>query len=160
LVSAGRDGVDVRRLLARLAEKAGDAAAAAGHLERAVAIDPQAGELVYKLISLYDAAGRGDDAWRWRLQLLSLDQGSIGLVSALLEGAEAHGASVADVQRWGELGNHIAPFDLQHHLRFARALKRLGRGEQSRFEASTALLLDPANAEAKTLGGAAPSAAP
>lgn len=153
LVSAGRDGVDVRRLLAGLAEKAGDVKAAAAHLKRAVAIDPQAGELVYKLIALYDAAGRGDDAWRWRRQMATLDQGSIGLVAALLDGAEAHGASLADVQRWGELGNHIAPFDLQHHLRFARALKRLGRTEQSRFEATTALLLDPGNAEALSLGG-------
>lgn len=156
LVSAGHDGVDVQRLLARLAEKAGDAKAAATHLERAVAIDPQAGELIYKLISLYDAAGRGDDAWRWRRQMATLDENSIELVTALLEGAEAHGASLADVQRWGEQGNHIAPFDLAHHLRFARALKRVGRAEQSRFEATTALLLDPANVEAMALGGTAP----
>lgn len=160
VLALGHDGVEVRRVLARLAEKAGDAKAAAGHLERALAVDPQAGELAYKLISLYDELGRPDDAWRWRVTMATLDQGSIGLVAALLDGAEAHGASAADIERWGELGNHIAPFDAAHHLRFARALKRLGRTDRARFEATTALLLEPSNPEAKALGGAAPTATP
>ncbi|MEZ4265057.1 MAG: hypothetical protein R3F39_01675 [Myxococcota bacterium] len=160
LLATGHDGVGVRALLARLAVGAKDPAAAAAHLERAVAIDPQAGELVYKLIGLYDTLGRADDAWRWRRQMATLDQGSIGLVTALLEGAEAHGASRDDIDRWGELGNHIAPFDLAHHLRFARALRRFGQTQRAAFEASTALILDPDNAEAKALGGTAPPPPP
>lgn len=158
LLAAGHDGVEIRRLLARLATEAHKPAEAAGHLERALAIDPQKGELGYALIELLDGLGRGDDAWRWRRTMATIDEGSIALVGQLLDGAEAHGATRAEVERWGELGNHIAPFDLKHHLRFARELARLGARERAAFEATTALILDPGNAEALALGGEAPKA--
>ena len=82
---------------------------------------------------------------------VAVDQGSLPLVTGLLSGAEVHGATLLQARRWGELGNHIAPFDAGHHVRFAEQLKRLGATAQARFEAESALQIEPAHPGAKAL---------
>ncbi|MDP6944147.1 MAG: hypothetical protein QF464_08365, partial [Myxococcota bacterium] len=122
----GLDGAELQRTLARATRVAGDVTASIGHLEASLALDPSQGALYHALVELLDGAGRQKDAYTWRVRAISVDQGNLGLVSGLLEGAEAHGATRADILRWGELGNHIAPFSADHHARFARELARLG----------------------------------
>lgn len=152
VLAAGKDGRDVREWMARAARKSGrPPAEAIEHLERALAFDPKAGELYHALIDMLDTAGRGADAHAWRRKALLVDQAHIGLVDALLTGAEAHKATAADVAAWGEHGNHVAPFSLDHHLRFARELARLGDKKRARFEAESALAIDPDSEEARAL---------
>ncbi len=151
LLTLGFDGVEIRATLARLVKAAGDPAGAITHLEAAFAIDPQRGEVAHALIGLLDDAKRDADAYAWRRKAVVLDQMNVALVDALLAGASTHGASREDVLHWGELGNHVAPFSVEHHLTFARELKRLGVTDRARFEASSALVIDPKNEEAAKL---------
>ncbi|MGM0574442.1 MAG: tetratricopeptide repeat protein [Myxococcota bacterium] len=156
LLEAGHDGVRVRKLLAVIARQRGEPEQAVEHLERAIALDPQQGSLYYALVELLDELGRDDDAWTWRKKTLAVDQMSVKLVESLLEGAKEHDASKEDILHWGEMGNHIAPFSVEHHLLFARELKRLGLDDRARFEATSALILEPDNEEARKLGGTPP----
>ncbi len=151
LVELGHDGADVRKYLAELAREAGDVAGTVPHLEKAVQFHPQDASLHYELIRALDQTQRPADAFVWRKRVLALDQMNAQLVAELLAGAEAHGATREEILRWGELGNHIAPFSVEHHVAYAKALARLGLTEQARFEASSALLIDPNHAEAKAL---------
>ena len=151
VLGQGLDGVEVRTALAKATQAAGDAAAAITHLEAAIGVDPQRGELYHAVIGLLDDDGREADAYRWRVRAAQVDQGNVALVDALLNGAAKHGASKEDVLRWGEQGNHIAPMDAEHHVAFARELARLGLDEQARFEAASALLIVPGHQEALRL---------
>lgn len=62
MLAAGRDGALLRFSLGNEYLKAGDAARAAGHLERAVALDPEYTAAWKLLGKALDAAGRPADA--------------------------------------------------------------------------------------------------
>ena len=62
MLAAGRDGALLRFSLGNAYLKAGDAARAAGHLERAVALDPEYTAAWKLLGKALDAAGRPADA--------------------------------------------------------------------------------------------------
>jgi tetratricopeptide (TPR) repeat protein len=151
ILAGGHDGPQPRKLLAGVAKGQNKPDEAIGHLEKAVALHPTSGELYYLLVKQLDEAGKAHEAYTWRRRTIAVDQNNLALVVALLEGAEGEGASKQDILKWGELGNHIAPFDADHHVRFARHLKRLGLLERARFEAASALAIDPERADAKEL---------
>jgi cellulose synthase operon protein C len=151
IVAQGLDGPHLQRSLARATRVAGDTVAAISHLEASLRLDSNQGGLYHALIELLEGEGRPREAHGWRVKAIAVDQGSLGLVAGLLDGAEAHGASRADVLRWGELGNHIAPFSVDHHVRFATQLERLGARKRARFEVESALAIDPEHEGAKAL---------
>ncbi len=151
VLATGADGFELRTTLSTICKALGDRAGAAQHLEAAIGRDPQAGSHYHALVELLDGLGREADAYQWRKKAALVDQGSMKLVSALLDGAEVQGASKDEVLHWGELGNHIAPLDADHHARFARQLLRLGEPGLARFEADTALLIAPEHAQAKEI---------
>ncbi|PKN57724.1 MAG: hypothetical protein CVU56_09355 [Deltaproteobacteria bacterium HGW-Deltaproteobacteria-14] len=151
LVAAGHDSVDIEGRLATLADGRGDADAAIAALTRAVKLDPKEASSYTALIAKLDAAKRPAEAFAWRARLADVDQMDAGLVKRLLDDAAAQGAAKADVIRWGEQGNFIAPFSAALHVAFARELKRLGEVERARFEARSALAIDPNDAAALAL---------
>ena len=104
-----------------------------------------------RLIEALDAVGDEASAYTWRKKALAIDQMNIRLIGALLEGAERFKASQKEVLYWGEFGNHIAPFSVEHHIAYARELKRLGLTQEAAFEAESALMIAPSNKEARAL---------
>ena len=153
LVAAGHDGAAVRQLLADAARVDGKPEEVIEHLQRAVAATPDDARLVHALVEALAAAGREVEAYAWRRRQAELDQDDVALADALLAGAERFGASREDVLRWGERGNHVAPMSARHHVRFATELERLGLRERARFEAHSALLVEPGNADARRILG-------
>ncbi len=151
LLAAGHDGLEIRRGLALTLRGLGEGKAAAAQLKRAIAFHPHHAPLYHALIERLDAEGMTAEAWAWRKKAAAVDQMNSGLIKALLEGAQAQGASAADVLALVEQGNHIAPFDAELHVLAAKALAAAGEDEQARFEAASALVIDPANADAKEL---------
>lgn len=149
LLKQGLDSRSIRASLAKLAQAAKDEAGVAKHLEKALALAPQDGRMHYQLIKTLDGLGKKARAYEWRRKTLMVDQMNIRLIGELLAGAKQFKASKKDVLYWGEFGNHIAPFSAKHHVTFARELKRLGMHEQAAFEAESALIIEPNNAEAK-----------
>ncbi len=167
LLALGRDARAVRVPLARLAVRDKRWGEAVRHLEAAARLDPGDGALLHQLVQTLVAAqkagakeGTAGRIFRWRRVLARVDQADVGTVDALLAAAEAQGASREDVLRWGEQGNHVAPFSAAHHVAFARELARLGDAERARFEARSALLLDPDNQAAKALLAGTPEPTP
>ena len=151
ILAAGGDGVRIREHLAAIAQEDGNEADAAAHLEKAIAANPQEGSSYYALIKLLDTVGREADAYAWRRRAVMVDQNNVKLADELLAGAEKHGASLTDVMRWGELGDHVGPFSAAHHAAFAKELLRLGKKRRARFAADSALLIDAENADAKAV---------
>jgi len=151
LVALGQAGVDVRRELAEAAAGAGDLTTAAKHLEAALALDPKQIDLHRAIIKVLDQSGKKGDAFAWRAKLAELDQMDPTLALELLAGAREAKAEAADVLRWGELAVHIAPFEPSVHLAFARAALAVGAKDIARYEAESALVIDPKNAEAKAI---------
>ena len=135
--------------LARAKEPGGDAAVLA--LQKSIGLDPLSLAPYEELYMLLDRLGKKAEAYEVRRKAAALDQFDVKLSRELLGGAARFGATKDEVLRWGELGNHIAPLQAEQHLAFARELKRLGLTEKARFEAESALLLEPNNAEAKLL---------
>jgi hypothetical protein len=76
---------------------------------------------------------------------------SLKLVDTLLAAGPGYGATKAELLTWGEMGNHIAPFSIAHHVRFAEVLIGLGEKGKARFEVESALIIDPENAKALEL---------
>ncbi|MGB0588521.1 MAG: tetratricopeptide repeat protein [Myxococcota bacterium] len=158
ILSQGFDGPELQRLMARATRVTGDVPGAITHLKRSLAQDPTQGSLYHALISLLKGEGREKEVYEWRGRAVAIDQGNVGLVTGLLSEAERFGASKEDVLKWGELGNHIAPFSAAHHALFARELSRLKEAKRARYEAESALLIDPEHAAAKAvLEGLPPS---
>ena len=151
VLGQGKDGLALRRALARIAIAEKKIEEGIGHMERAHAIDPRAVDVMGALITILDAEGRGEDAYRWRAKAVRLDQSSIALVDSLLEGGARYGASRAEILHWGEMGHHIAPFSVDHHLVFARELKRLGLHNRATQEVRMALVIDPDHAQARAM---------
>lgn len=153
LLALGKDGPEIRQPLAEIARRAGDKAGAVAHLEAALKMNPHNGRLYYVILGLLDELGREADAYAWRKKTLAVDEMNVELPIKLLEGAEKYGATKDEILRWGELVNHIAPFVARGHVAFAKELARLGMTARARFEAESALLVEPDNAEAKALLG-------
>jgi tetratricopeptide (TPR) repeat protein len=151
ILSQGFDGAELQRLLARASRVTGDVAGAIAHLQASLTLDPTQGSLYHGLIGLLDGENRDEEAFRWRARAVAIDQGNLSLVGGLLSGAKRFGATREQVLRWGEMGNHIAPFSAEHHALFARELQRLKDGKRARFEAESALMLDPGHAGAKAI---------
>ncbi|MEC9072546.1 MAG: tetratricopeptide repeat protein, partial [Myxococcota bacterium] len=93
LLKHGHDGVEVRRALAELSRNQGKGAVAVEHLERAIAIDPQEGELYHMVVALLDGLKESGRAYMWRRRALAIDQASASLIGALLEGARQNKAT-------------------------------------------------------------------
>ena len=157
ILAQGADGAELQRMLARATRVAGDSAAAIEHLKRSLDLNPKQGGIYHALISLLDGENRSEEAFRWRARAVAIDQGNLALVDGLLKGAKRFGATREDVLRWGELGNHIAPFSADHHALFARELKRLKELKRARYEAESALMIAPSHpmAQAVLEGGKA-----
>jgi tetratricopeptide (TPR) repeat protein len=151
LLADGKDGLDIRRTLARIAARVGEPASAIEHLEAALAIDPQQIALYTALIALLDERGSKASAYGWRRRALAVDQGNPALVHALLTGAAARGAPASDVLRWGEMGIHIAPFDAELQTLFARELVRIGEKKRAAHVVGTALAASPDHKGARSL---------
>ena len=126
LLSAGHDGLLIRRTLVTIASRLRDGESEVQHLEAALAIDPQQIPMYKALIARLDALNRPAEAYEWRERAARVDQGNPKLVSELLAGAQTHGASPEKIRRWGEMGLHIAPFDADLQTRFAQELVRIG----------------------------------
>jgi tetratricopeptide (TPR) repeat protein len=156
LISDGKDGLEIRRTLARIAARVHAPDAAIAHLRAALAIDPQQIALYGVLIALLDKGGDTASAYDWRRRALAVDQGNPELVQALLEGASAQAASASDILRWGEMGIHIAPFDADLQTLFAKELVRIGDKSRAAEVVGIALAASPdhkgARALAKDLG--------
>ncbi|MFO0749860.1 MAG: tetratricopeptide repeat protein [Myxococcota bacterium] len=151
LVKLGKAGVDVRTTLAHAAADAGDHAAAAAHLEAALTLDPKNIPLYDALASELDQAGKAEQAFAWRAKQADVDQMNAAVVVKLLTDAVAMKASKADILKWGEQAVFVAPFDLGAHVAFARAAKAVGAADVARYEAQTALVIAPDDADAKAL---------
>jgi len=151
IVALGHDGGELRARIAALADRLGDVPGTIEHLRGAIAQNPRETSYRRVLIDALDKAGRAREAHAERKSLAEVDQASARLVWTLLEEAEDHGASREEIVRWGERGNHIAPFSADHHALFARELARVGDAERARFEAESALLLDRDNALARRI---------
>jgi len=150
-VDLGLNAPWIQEGLAFAAKAGGKTAKAITSLETAISLNPKAGSLYYKLISLLDEEKRTKDAYLWRKRLTQIDQSNIKLVGKLIEDGGAFGATAKEILRWGEMGNHIAPFSIDHHLVFAKELLRLGMKKKARFELKSALVVDPTHAESLKL---------
>jgi cellulose synthase operon protein C len=151
LIASGVDGPWIQEGLAFVAETMKDAPRAIKHLEKAIALNPRSGSPYYVLIRLLDDAKRDKEAYAWRKRLTRIDQMNIKLVHALLSTGPSQGASPKELLSWGEMGNHIAPFSVKHHLVFAKVLIGLGKRQKARYELKSALLIEPEHAEATKL---------
>jgi tetratricopeptide (TPR) repeat protein len=151
MLTNGHDGGEIRTRLAKLADGMDDKAGALTHTLAAQAFNPNNERMYHSLIRRYEALAQPDKAFEWRTKVFALDQMNPALARKLLEGAASHGASKDDVLKWGEQALHTAPFDVATHVVFAKELKRLGMAKRARYEAESALLLDPDNAEAKAI---------
>jgi tetratricopeptide (TPR) repeat protein len=151
LVGLGLNGPWIQEGLAFVAETLKDRAEAIKHLEKAITLNPRSGSPYYVLIRLLDEAKREKEAYVWRKRLTRIDQMNIKLVHELLRFGPSQGASSAELLAWGEMGNHIAPFSVKHHLAFAKVLIGLGKKRKARYELKTALLIEPKHAEASKL---------
>lgn len=156
LLAQGHDGLAIRQALAGIAARLREGEAEAKHLEAGLAIDPQQVPMYLALIARLDALEEDGRAYAWRQRAIQVDQGNPALVSGLLTGARAHGASLESVRRWGEMGLHIAPFDADLQTRFAQELVRLGDKRRAQEVLLVALAAAPdhpgARALADTLG--------
>lgn len=151
LVKVGGGSADVLSRLARALDALGDGMGAAAALERALALDPKDLRLYDGLIDKLDALGESGDAYAWRKKRIALDQMNGPLALALLDAAGEHKASKEEVIAWGEQGTFIMPFSARIHVAFARELARVGDRARARFEAESALIIEPDNAEAKAV---------
>jgi hypothetical protein len=123
------------------------------HLSQAIRLNPQVSRIYYKLIAVLDKMGKARKAFDWRRKLIKVDQMNVRLVDALLETGKAHGASKKDILKWGEMGNHVAPFSTRHHMVFAKVLKAYGLNKKATFEAQSVLLINPLHKGAKAFLG-------
>ena len=151
LLAGGTDGLEVRRLLGKIAVRQGQTDAAMDHLKRAIRYDPQQVPLYRSLIALLDRAGEAQEAHDWRRRLLTVDQGDPSLVMKLLGEAESRGARAEDVWRWAERGLHVAPFKAELHMRAAKELHRLGDRRKAGLLLDVVLASDPEHPGAKEL---------
>ncbi len=153
ILAAGGDALEVRQKLAALALEAKDLPAAATHLEAAIALNPKDQALFEALIRVLETSARKTDAYAVRVRLARVDQMDVALASELLAGVATHGGTKADVLHWGERTTHIAPFSAATHVVFAKAAAAFGLNDVAQFEAESALLIDPQNADARAILG-------
>ena len=151
LLGIGLNAPWIQEGLAFIAKVGGRPKDAASHLKKAIALSPQSGELYHMLIRLLDDLKDSKEAFAWRKKLTKIDQSNIKLVINLIANGTTQGASRDEILRWGEMGNHIAPFSVEFHMTFARALVELGLKDRARFEAESALLVEPTHAAALDL---------
>jgi tetratricopeptide (TPR) repeat protein len=153
LLKQGLDGPEIRQALAFIATQAKKPAEAIEQLKRAIARSPKDASLFRALLTILDGEKKAREAYEWRKKLADIDQMSLKLVDTLLAAGPGYGATKAELLMWGEMGNHIAPFSVAHHVRFAEVLIGLGEKGKARFEVESALIVEPGNAQAKELLG-------
>ncbi len=140
ILAAGKDGYDLRVLLARAADMRGDAVALRRELEAAVRLDPDRPEAWQGLM----AVSEGDAALRARAveHLAAIDQHDREAWGAWLEILESQ-------ERWpelvaaGESAQFVDPHSSEVHRRLGQALMHTGRPRDALAAFDLALAAEP-----------------
>lgn len=142
ILAGGRDGYELRLLLARMAAQREDRGVARRELEAAVALDADRAEAWMGLMQVAETTE--DAALRLRVleRLATLDEHDREANAALLELLVAQ-ERWDDVVRFGEMGTFVDPGRAETHRVLAEAYLRADRGRDALYEADSALVLEP-----------------
>ncbi len=141
LLALGKDGFDVRMLLAQLASRRGDVVSEARELERARAFDPSQSAPLVRLAMLAARAGdrTREIALLEELALLEQHDASVyrRLLTLLIEERRFDEAA-----RWGESALWADIRGFETHSLWARALEGIGDSGRALFELESAVLCE------------------
>ena len=153
LVQNGGDGYDARYGLGLLAAEEGNVPEAERQLALAKKMDPDRAEPYLELGKLY-LKTREDDALRELEQAARLDCMDASSPKLLVEKHAAKGR-YRQVVELAPLALYTDPFDVQLHIRLARAYLELGRAADARQEIAAGRECEAGDPERKELDGLA-----
>jgi tetratricopeptide (TPR) repeat protein len=153
LVKNGGDGYDARYGLGVIAAAAGDVAEAEKQLALAKKMDPDRNEPHLELAKLYMKT-REDDALRELEEAARLDCMDASIPKVLIEKHAAR-ARWAKVVELAPLALYTDPFDVQLHIRLARAYVETSRSADARTELAAARECEPTDEQAREIDAVA-----